>query len=594
MSVLLFLAVRQFLIGYDLLEMIPDWTYYVFATLVVLFLTRKIKRYVSLRAQRKERIYLINKKADEYKLKLEQSLLVDGILVTKDRDEIVRLSVADLLKNLGDGSLSCVQVMRAYQAKALEVTKATNCINQFLKEAEDWAAELDRSSTKGPLHGLPVSIKENVSITGYDSTTGLSIHINKPAERDAALVVALKKLGAVPFCLTNVPQTMISFGCSNPIWGLTTHPLNKERTPGGSSGGESCLVAGGGSPFGIGSDIGGSARCPPAFCGIPSIKPTSQRLSYKGFRKSARGCIGIPSVPGLIARDVETLELVSRLLLENNFGAEHDSDVFPIPWNHQLHAAMNRKLRIGYYDCDGFFPTTPGMKRAVRMAREGLQKLGHELVPFSPSRVDYMLETYVSVMQCDQGRYLLDALSIEDIDPVLKPMYLAMNIPYFVKKMLSPIIRLVAPRSLPAFLGAAGYRFRHSYQLWDALQQMKDYKDDLMSSWRANGLDLVIAPSWACPAPRWKDVGRLTPAGTYTILYNFVDFPAGVVPITEENEEDQALLEEYNHKDLFCYLLKQTTKGATGMPLSIQVVGLPFQEEAVLHGMQILQSAIKL
>lgn len=106
-------------------------------------------------------------------------------------------------------------------------------------------------------------------------------------------------------------------------------------------------------------------------------------------------------------------------------------------------------------------------------------------------------------------------------------------------------------------------------------------------------------------------------AGTYTILYNFVDFPAGVVPITEENEEDQALLEEYNHKDLFCYLLKQvthksdilcylvadptvifknyqTTKGATGMPLSIQVVGLPFQEEAVLHGMQILQSAIKL
>lgn len=74
---------------------------------------------------------------------------------------------------------------------------------------QDWAAELDRSSTKGPLHGLPVSIKENVSITGYDSTTGLSIHINKPAERDAALVVALKKLGAVPFCLTNVPQTMI-------------------------------------------------------------------------------------------------------------------------------------------------------------------------------------------------------------------------------------------------------------------------------------------------------------------------------------------------------------------------------------------------
>jgi Asp-tRNA(Asn)/Glu-tRNA(Gln) amidotransferase A subunit family amidase len=134
---------------------------------------------------------------------------------------------------------------------------------------------LDGSTiAKKPLHGLPFSVKDNVSVVGYDCTAGISKFIDQSAVEDAALVSALRGLGAIPFCRTNVPQTLLrypnyvtlstfvekyvklivfppySFGCSNPIWGSTKNPWSEDRTPGGSSGGEAALIAAGGSLLG--------------------------------------------------------------------------------------------------------------------------------------------------------------------------------------------------------------------------------------------------------------------------------------------------------------------------------------------------------
>ena len=92
----------------------------------------------------------------------------------------------------------------------------------------------------------------------------------------------MRELGAIPFCLTNIPQTMLSYACSNPVYGCTTNPFDSQRTPGGSSGGEACLIAQGGSILGIGSDVGGSLRIPAHFCGITALKPTTGRLCERG------------------------------------------------------------------------------------------------------------------------------------------------------------------------------------------------------------------------------------------------------------------------------------------------------------------------
>ena len=155
---------------------------------------------------------------------------------------------------------------------------------------------------KGPLHGLPVSIKDNCDVMGMDSTLGLGKRLYKPAGDHAVLVKVLMDLGAVPFCKTNVPQTLLrliiptscidfyyyscflswpfysSFDCTNPIFGTTKNFLNPKLTPGGSSGGESTLIAAGGSIIGLGSDIGGSVRIPAHFSGIVGLKVTKDRL----------------------------------------------------------------------------------------------------------------------------------------------------------------------------------------------------------------------------------------------------------------------------------------------------------------------------
>jgi fatty acid amide hydrolase len=133
-------------------------------------------------------------------------------------------------------------------------------------------------TVKGPLHGLPISVKEQIGVKGTDSTLGFAKYVFQPSATDAPIVAALKDLGAIPFCKTNVPQSLLTYGCGNPIFGETVNCLNSKLSPGGSSGGEACLIAGGGSVLGIGTDVGGSVRIPAHFCGVVGMKPTRQRM----------------------------------------------------------------------------------------------------------------------------------------------------------------------------------------------------------------------------------------------------------------------------------------------------------------------------
>ena len=133
-----------------------------------------------------------------------------------------------------------------------------------------------------------MSTKECFYVAGYDSTMGLAQLIDRPATQDGSFVVGMKEQHAVPFCLTNIPQTMVSWSCSNPVYGNTLNPHDHSRTPGGSSGGEAALIAGGGSVLGLGSDIGGSLRIPAHFSGTCGLKPTNGRL-YEDGRRGAVG-----------------------------------------------------------------------------------------------------------------------------------------------------------------------------------------------------------------------------------------------------------------------------------------------------------------
>ncbi|ETN79543.1 Amidase [Necator americanus] len=193
------------------------------------------------------------------------------------REEIAKWNFQELRENLQEGTVTCVEVLRTFQWKAIMAHKKTNCITLFIQEAERWAADWDAKAAepgfkKPVFFGIPISLKECIAVKGYDTTRGLAQDVSKPSDFDSVLVQQIKLLGFIPFVQTNVSQLLMSYGCSNPIYGATSSPLDSSRTSGGSSGGESALLAANGSVIGIGGDVGGSIRVPCHFTGTAGIK----------------------------------------------------------------------------------------------------------------------------------------------------------------------------------------------------------------------------------------------------------------------------------------------------------------------------------
>ena len=159
----------------------------------------------------------------------------------------------------------------------------------MIAEALETAKELDKyqanhNDTMGPLHGIPFTLKDTWAVQGYDNSIGITSYANDPSKESSVLYTTLTKLGAILLAKTNVPQTLLSFECNNPIFGNTQNPFVKGHTCGGSSGGEGAVLALNGSAIGFGSDIGGSLRIPAGWCGIYSLKPVCGRFTTRGQR----------------------------------------------------------------------------------------------------------------------------------------------------------------------------------------------------------------------------------------------------------------------------------------------------------------------
>ncbi|NXA31428.1 FAAH1 hydrolase, partial [Eudromia elegans] len=498
-------------------------------------------------------------------------------------DDILSLPLVELARRLQEGSLAPATVLYTYIEKALEVSQQTNCLRHFIPECEELLQEIQRRKEKGLLYGVPISIKDHIGHKGHLSTCGLVQFLNAPVQEDSVLVKVLKRQGAIPFALTNVPQSLFSYDCSNAIFGQTLSPLNHEKSPGGSSGGEGALIAGGGSILGIGSDVGGSIRLPSSFCGLCGLKPTSDRLSvwYTCLLKVHVGSPPPPPVPcalGPMARDVDSLALCMKALLcEEMFRL--DPTVPPIPFNEEVYLS-SAALRIGYYDTDGYFPLPPCVRRAVRETRDALRAAGHELVPFTPPRVHYvMTELFLKAFFADGGRAFLDLFTGNIVDPGLKTQVNCYKIPTLGKKLLALILKPLVITMISIC--------RSVNNMWKHQHQIMAYRTEFIATWRNLGLDVVLCPVLG-PAFTLGYPGRLLTAISSTMLYNVLNFPAGVVPVsrvTEADEEELNLYRGYSD-DPWDRTLKQAVRGGVGLPVAVQCVALPWQEELCLRFMK--------
>ncbi|TVY34494.1 Acetamidase [Lachnellula subtilissima] len=301
-------------------------------------------------------------------------------ILTPEQIAITEQTATEILGQLAAGSLSSVEVTEAFLARAAIAHQLTNCLTAFFPdEALDAARNLDahlKSTGKvvGPLHGLPVSIKDMYNMTGHLVTLGYVSWAKVIADKDSTLVKALRNAGAVFYVKTTMPQTGMALETWSTLWGRTLNPRNNKLGSGGSSGGEGALIALKGSPIGPMSDIGGSIRAPAAFNGLYSIRPSSERIPKGGMQSTAPGQLSIKVSCGPACHSMADLKMFTKVINGHPL-AEYDGSFIPIPWRE---VQKPTKLTIGILEFDGVCMPHPPILRAIRETAAKLKAAGHE------------------------------------------------------------------------------------------------------------------------------------------------------------------------------------------------------------------------
>ncbi|XP_064415517.1 fatty-acid amide hydrolase 1 [Latimeria chalumnae] len=572
----------------QLRQLLPEWIQDWRVTSAVLCGSLAAFQVVRWRTERRA----IQKKIDKARQERDRGLkeMREKVLQFKhqnpdvDARSILSLSLRNLSQKLREGALSPEAVLYTYMEKALEVTRETNCVTEFFQECEVQLEELKQKTTKGLLYGVPISIKDSIAYKGHDSTAGLVQWLDQPAAEDSVIIQVFKKLGAIPFVKTNVPQSMMNYDCSNPTYGQTVNLLNPKKTPGGSSGGEGALIGGGGSVLGIGTDIGGSIRIPSSFCGICGLKPTGNRISVVGLATCTPGLKSLTFTAGPMAKDVDSLAFCMKALLCQDM-FDLDPRVSPIPFKDEVYTS-SKPLRIGYYECDGHLMATPSMRRAVLEMKKILEDAGHTLVHFPPPRMGYCLfELILKGVSADGGLTLLRNFKGDFMDPSLKTQLFPYMIPRALRSILSFILKPVSRRVADGFRVTNG--MKSVGELWEHHHEVEIYCKNFISEWKKLNLDVLLCPCLT-PAFTIGYPGKLIAAASYTALYNLLDFPAGIVPVTTVTQRDEEELKGHRgyFNDMLDSTLREAVEGGVGLPVSVQCVALPWQDELCLRFMR--------
>jgi len=505
------------------------------------------------------------------------------------RTWIINLPFDELIYKLQSKELLALEVLEAFTAKTVTVTKNFNCVTEFIPNAFDKARALDISiEAKGPLFGLPICVKDDTDVDGMDTTVGCAKNLGKPKTKNATIVQTLMDLGAIPFCKTNVPQTLLAFGSHNPVYGETLNPLNAILSPGGSSSGTGCLIGAGGVLVGTGSDIGGSVRIPAHFNGISALRPTYRRHSSRGVAESLfPGMPGIKGVPGIMGKSSKIVATVFKSLTEGTPQYKLDNNVALVPWDGEAFKKSETPLRIGFYTTFDYFPAMGDTATVVLEAKNALEtaKVKHILVPFEhPHSSDEWLKILSDLIYSDGGVHYTKLLDGENISHSICKICLFQYTPICVRKLASWILWFFSGKgpvqNRKKLL--SGMNSRSSHQLWTVLKKRRELINQLQQRMDDLNLDLILGPVFPFPALRVRgDTGNLLYATGYTMYYNLVDFPAGVVKFGTESGK---LIHEFDcDGDPWLEEAHERIQDSITMPIGVQIIGRPFKEEVVLR-----------
>ncbi|KAH9863702.1 hypothetical protein J1614_009634 [Plenodomus biglobosus] len=489
-------------------------------------------------------------------------------LLSAQELEWTESTATELVARLAKGALKSVDVTLAFCKRAALAQQLTNCIHEFFPEtALAQAKELDAYYEKhkrpmGPLHGLPISLKDQLRIKDIETSMGYVSWLNKYEKDESVLTSLLRKAGAVFYVKTSVPQSLMTCETVNNIIGRTTNSRNKNWSCGGSSGGEGAMVGLRGSVIGVGTDIGGSIRVPAAFNFLYGIRPSHGRMPYGKMANSMEGQETVHSVVGPIAHSADDLRLFLTAVLKEqpwNF----DSKVVPLPWRQDQEDAVRTKIKsaglsIGYFNCDGNVLPHPPILRGIDLVVDALEKAGHKVSPWTPYKHDFAVDFMDKLFTADGSTDIAGDISASG-EPVV------------------PNISTLVNPDLPK---------ASMNQLWDMQSQKWNYQMEYLAQWRdfeaqtGQELDCIIAPVAPSAAIRHDQFAYYG----YTIVINLLDLTSAVVPVTFADESvdmKKAAYEPLNELD--GKVQAEYDAGAYhGAPVAVQVIGKRLSEEKTL------------
>ncbi|KAI1074892.1 amidase [Whalleya microplaca] len=518
-----------------------------------------------------------------------------GPFTALDRD-IVNKPIEELVQDVHKSTLQPIDILRTYGKVALKAHEKTNCLTEVMvSAAEGWVND-GSINLKGPLAGIPISLKDTIVVGGFDATVGFSSFVGNKQPEDGPTVRLLKDAGAVPYVKTNLPITLLSFESTNDVWGRCTNPHNNKYSPGGSTGGEAALLALGGR-IGIGSDVAGSVRAPAHFSGIYSLRCSTGRWPKAGFATSMPGQEGVPSVYSPMARTLNDLTYFTRSIVGMQ-PWKYDPTVHPIPWRSEVEKeyAAKSKFRVGVMRTDGVVDPSPACLRALEKTEAALRLAGHEIVEIDPPSPYEALYLGAHLLNADGCQMFKSFFRFgEWDDPGADQMDWLMRLPRPFKFIYYLWVKYIRRDDVWAGL-IKDWREKTAFENWKLVAKREAYKNKWFDWWNSVDIDFMLTPPNATPAVPHDGMKEAVSSCGYTFLFNILDYTCGCVPITHVDKDLDKLPATFNIKKLNgvaqgAYKLYDA-EAMHGLPVGIQVVGRRLEEEKVLAIMKRVEEAL--
>jgi len=382
-----------------------------------------------------------------------------------------------------------------------------------------------------PLFGLPVTVKSSIATRGLKCEIGSLLHKGEVPAHDAVAVARLRAAGALIVGTTNCPEFLMAYETDNLLHGRTRNPWDLERSPGGSSGGESAAIAAGMSAAGLGSDSGGSVRIPAHFTGICSLKPTPGRIPGRGHLPPCVGPFQILGAIGPMARTIADVTMLFNLLSGQD---STDPASAPVllrgPSLNEL-----RSNRIGFFEDDELVPVTSETRAAVQAAAVALRDAGFRVEPFRPRTLEALRQLWWKFfVQCGAMFY----------GPEIRGR----------EAQLSPIFK----EFLSIAAGAPPLTANELLSAWAELDLLRARTLEQLRSYPVLLCPVASVPAFLHGERSWNVEGQTVEyldAWRYAQWFNALAAPAAVVPIS---------------------------RSAAGLPIGVQVVARPYEDETAL------------